>query len=287
MKDYILHHEWKIIEDGFNPELNRFSESIFSIGNGRMGQRANFEEKYSGDTLRGAYIAGIYYPDKTKVGWWKNGYPEYFAKIINSANWIGINVSINGQVLDLAKVKIISFRRELNMKKGVLSRNFVAEMADGDLIEVRALRFLSLDDARIGAIRYSVKLLNSSAEVTFSPYIDGDVVNEDSNYDEKFWTGISNENNGSRGYLLLETLKTGFQVFSGQSFRILKNKKILLPFISHFSSEKYIESSVSVTAGKNETIIIEKISSVLTSLDFKPDELILFCYQSVSDAEKT
>jgi trehalose/maltose hydrolase-like predicted phosphorylase len=31
-----------------------------------MGQRANFEENYSGATFQGSYIAGIYYPDKTK-----------------------------------------------------------------------------------------------------------------------------------------------------------------------------------------------------------------------------
>jgi maltose phosphorylase len=55
-----------------------------------MGQRANFEEKYSGSSLSGSYIAGVYFPDKTKVGWWKNGYPEYFAKVLNSTNWIGI-----------------------------------------------------------------------------------------------------------------------------------------------------------------------------------------------------
>ena len=63
MKDYIIHHEWKIVEEGFVPEFNRISESIFSIGNGKMGQRANFEEKYSGDSLNGTYVAGIYYPD--------------------------------------------------------------------------------------------------------------------------------------------------------------------------------------------------------------------------------
>jgi maltose phosphorylase len=34
--------------------------------------------------FQGSYIAGIYYPDKTKVGWWKNGYPEYFAKVLNA-----------------------------------------------------------------------------------------------------------------------------------------------------------------------------------------------------------
>jgi len=42
MKDYIEVDEWKIIERGFNPANNKISESIFSLGNGRMGQRANF-----------------------------------------------------------------------------------------------------------------------------------------------------------------------------------------------------------------------------------------------------
>ena len=32
-----------------------------------MGQRANFEEAYSGDTLQGNYVAGVYYPDKTQT----------------------------------------------------------------------------------------------------------------------------------------------------------------------------------------------------------------------------
>ena len=51
----------------------------------------------------------------------KNGYPEYFAKILNAAIWIGINVVVKGEELDLSKVKIISFHRELDMKTGVLS----------------------------------------------------------------------------------------------------------------------------------------------------------------------
>jgi len=100
MKNYIKHDEWKIIEEGFYKQHNKISESIFSLGNGRMGQRANFEEQYSGETLPGNYIAGVYYPDKTRVGWWKNGYPEYFAKVLNAANWVGIDIEIDNEVLD-------------------------------------------------------------------------------------------------------------------------------------------------------------------------------------------
>jgi maltose phosphorylase len=201
MKDYIIHHEWKIIEEGLDPGLNRISESLFSIGNGRMGQRANFEEKYSGDSLRGSYIAGIYYPDKTRVGWWKNGYPEYFAKIINSTNWIGINISVDGNEIDLAKLKIRSFRRELDMQHGLLSRFFVAEFDNGNQIEVKTNRFTSIHDTEIGVVRYSVKALNFSGELKISPYLDGDVYNEDANYDEKFWVEVSKEIEEEEGYL--------------------------------------------------------------------------------------
>ncbi len=83
MKQYLKQHEWHIIEGGLNPHYNKISESVFSLGNGRMGQRATFEEDFSGETHQGSYVAGVYYPDKTRVGWWKNGYPEYFAKVIN------------------------------------------------------------------------------------------------------------------------------------------------------------------------------------------------------------
>ena len=90
MKSYFKVHPWKVIEEGFDPQYNEVAESVFAIGNGMMGQRANLEETYSGHTLQGTYVGGVYYPDKTRVGWWKNGYPEYFAKVINSTYWSGI-----------------------------------------------------------------------------------------------------------------------------------------------------------------------------------------------------
>lgn len=139
MKNYIVADEWRIIEDGFNPEYNEISESLCSIGNGHMGQRANFEEGYSGKSLQGSYIGGVYYPDKTKVGWWKNGYPEYFAKVLNSVNWIGLDIWINEEKLDLAKaVKIENFQRELDMMNGILKRSFICTLHNGARVKVMA-----------------------------------------------------------------------------------------------------------------------------------------------------
>ena len=60
MNKYIIPDEWLIIEDNYSENNNLASESIFSLGNGYMGQRANFEEAYYGKTLKGTYVGGVY-----------------------------------------------------------------------------------------------------------------------------------------------------------------------------------------------------------------------------------
>ena len=169
-QDYIIPNEWSILEEGFDAKMVKSSESLFSIGNGAMGQRANFEEKYTGETFQGSYIAGVYYPDKTRVGWWKNGYPEYFAKVLNAPNWIGINVKINEEDLDLHTCKSVSkFKRELNMKEGWLARSFEAVLQNDIKIKVDTKRFLSLELDEVGAIEYNVTPVNEDCKITFSP----------------------------------------------------------------------------------------------------------------------
>ena len=163
-QDYIKADKWCIIEEGFDKENVKSSESIFSIGNGAMGQRANFEESYSGETFQGSYIAGVYYPDKTRVGWWKNGYPEYFAKVLNAPNWIGIKIYIDDTEFDLATCKKVSgFKRELNMKEGIYTRIFQAVSSNNVEIEVKVKRFLSLDIDEVGAISYTLKVLKADS----------------------------------------------------------------------------------------------------------------------------
>ena len=93
MRQLVELDAWKIKQNELGTDQRAY-ESIFSIGNGSFGQRANFEEKYSDKSLLGNYTGGIYYPDPTKVGWWKNGYPDYFAKVLNSCNWIRLDIEI-------------------------------------------------------------------------------------------------------------------------------------------------------------------------------------------------
>lgn len=39
-------HPWKVVERGWQPNTQRFAESLMSLANGYMGLRGNFEEDY-------------------------------------------------------------------------------------------------------------------------------------------------------------------------------------------------------------------------------------------------
>ncbi|NRB82199.1 MAG: glycoside hydrolase family 65 protein [Winogradskyella sp.] len=273
--DYIIPNTWSIIEKGFNPDHVKASESLFSIGNGAMGQRANFEEKYSGPTFQGSYIAGVYYPDKTKVGWWKNGYPEYFAKVLNAPNWIGIRVIVDNEELDLHNCnKVEDFRRELNMKEGWLSRSFKATLNNGIQIEVFTKRFLSLDMDELGVIDFSIKPLNSDATISFRPYIDSGITNEDTNWDDKFWDtmNVSHENN--QAFIQAKTMKTDFYTctFMESQVFINGNSVIIDPKISADSNSATFSYSYDVK--QNETYSIHKFGGYTVDRNHDKYELV-------------
>ncbi|MBN4844980.1 glycoside hydrolase family 65 protein, partial [Staphylococcus sp. EG-SA-29] len=88
MKRIFEVHPWNVVSHESRPDDKRLQESMTSLGNGYMGARGFFDEEYSGDTLPGVYLAGVWFPDKTRVGWWKNGYPKYFGKAINAVNFL-------------------------------------------------------------------------------------------------------------------------------------------------------------------------------------------------------
>ncbi|MDG3584000.1 glycoside hydrolase family 65 protein [Galbibacter pacificus] len=274
-QDYIVPNEWSLIEEGFQAEKVKSSESLFSMGNGAMGQRANFEEQYSGATFQGSYIAGVYYPDKTKVGWWKNGYPEYFAKVLNAPNWIGINIEIEGVPLDLYTCKSVKdFRRELNMKEGWHKRSFKAILPNDIEIEVTATRFLSLYLDEVGAIKYNVTPINKNAEVTFIPYVDGGITNEDTNWDDAFWDVYDADTEGNFGYVVSKTNKTEFHVCTGMVSKIFLDEKQQQPTPEINKELLKTSFGYKVTAQKGQTASIEKMGGYVTSLNHQKVNLI-------------
>ncbi len=273
MNPNLIHDPWKIVELKFDPKQQEASESIFSLGNGKMGHRGNFEEYYSGPSLQGTYIGGVYYPDKTKVGWWKNGYPEYFAKVINAPDWRGVKITVDGEKLDLFKVQISDFRRELDMRNGFLYKTFRAKLNNGKEIKVESWRFVSLVNDEMGAIKYVFTPLNDDVKIELLLDVDADVSNRDSNYGEKFW--VEKEKGTSPyPYVVAETKKTLFHVCTAFGSRIKINDQEKELNRKNITREKYVGVIYELELAKENTLTIEKIAAVTSSLNYnKGDEL--------------
>jgi len=274
-QEYITANAWSIIEDDFDKDRVKSSESLFSLGNGAMGQRANFEETYTGDTFQGSYIAGVYYPDKTRVGWWKNGYPEYFAKVLNAPNWIGINVTVNGVTLDLNTCKsITNYKRELNMKEGWYERSFTAVLPNDVEVNVSAKRFLSLTHDELGVINYKVTPVNTKAVIEFSPYIDAGITNEDTNWDDKFWDILSVTEADQQGFITSKTMKTEFHVGTYMQSLVFVDgqKQNLKPSVTQSDSELYYKYTLNVNKGEEASI--QKFAGYVTDMNHKTSQLI-------------
>ncbi len=261
-KSYVELLEWNVVQSGFSNEDNRIYESLMSLGNGYMGIRGNFEESFSGNTLQGTYAAGIYYPDKTRVGWWKNGYPEYFAKVLNAPNFMGIRVFIEDHEVDLNNCLIKEFTRDLNMKEGTLSRSCTFVDKNNRETKLESIKFLSKVTKEAAALSYSLTPLNYSCKISLIPFIDGDVKNEDANYDEKFWNIISKGHTSDVMYLTSETKKTKFNISIASTFEVCIDGKPVCTNTEFIDEEKLVGFKACIDVPMNSKLTLNKYISL-------------------------
>ncbi|MBO1883805.1 glycoside hydrolase family 65 protein [Capnocytophaga sp. Marseille-Q4570] len=258
--------KWNIIVEGFDPKQVTKHESLFSLGNGAMGCRANFEEQYTGETFQGSYIGGVYYPDKTKVGWWKNGYPEYFAKVLNAPSWLGINISINNCPLNLNTcIEVKDFRRQLNMKEGWYERSFTATLPNEQQVQVKVQRLLSLRHDAMGVLHYQITPLTADAQLQIESYLDSGVKNNDANWDEHFWNTLAITHQGNRAAIIAETKKTKFKVCTFMQNALAVNQQLVAAQATTHTADNYIGKQYEVNVKKGDTLAIEKIGGYVTA----------------------
>ena len=278
-------HPWKIIEEGWNIENTKASESLFSLGNGAMGQRANFEEDFSGDSFQGSYVGGVYYPDKTRVGWWKNGYPEYFAKVLNAPNWIGLHLQINGELFDLNKAtKIEQFYRELDMETGLYLRRFKA-LFNGVNVSIESKRFLSLARPKLGVIEYSITT-DRAVTIDLQPYVDAGIKNHDSNWDDQFWAIDQKIAENNRVYIEAHTLKTNFSVGTFMEAKLFEAGTLLDSSTTQKIEEQKVGQQFIHKLKANTPLTLVKLGGYVSSRNFPKTSLEKEAKQLLDEATK-
>ncbi len=285
MKSYIDIDEWRIVESEFKAEYNTISESLCSLGNGHFGQRGCFEEDYSGETLPGNYVAGIYYPDKTRVGWWKNGYPEYFAKVLNGCDWTKLRIQLGSEFVDLHTAKeISSFSRILDMQEGVLYRNSTLTLNNGAIVKIRSERFCSMHNQNLAALNYQLGIENFEGELKIELWVDNDVHNQDANYDEQFWLAKRVHSDSNCGFVQAKTKKTGFHVSTLAHNRVTYNGE---PVQATEKQEALKVGHIYTIncSGNSEVTILKKVC-IVNDMNEKEESHLDFCRELIHSLDK-
>lgn len=283
MKKFLKTDEWNIVEESFRATHLRASESIFSLGNGRFGQRGNFEETYSSTSLQGSYVAGITFLDRTRVGWWKNGYPLFFSRIPNAPNWSGIYLRLIDEELDLALWDVAHFERRLDMRKGISYRDMEVTSPKGHSLKVHVEHINSMANQSLCLIKYSVTSINYEGKISLVPYINGDVKHETSNFDEKMWNILRAETTNEYAYLWTQTKREDSQLCSAITFQLFKNAKEMTVSPIKIEKEKLVGFSAGADVKPGERVSLIKYTALVSSLYYDRQELV---EQAITQSKK-
>ena len=208
---YFAVDPWKIIEKGFDPAYARVSESVFSLANETMGVRGCFDEGGSVDSLRGAYVNGVYEMEQLNRSY--RGIIDKSHFMIPCAEWLMTRIVLDGEVLDLGKVQFSDFTRELDMRGGTLTRSFVWTTASGKALRLNFLRFTHMVNRERVYQRITFEPLNFSGSLEFASMLSFDVKHE--GRQRCFWHDTRVEANSRHMLLQSRTSQSGQEVFAG------------------------------------------------------------------------
>jgi len=265
---YFKGDPWTIVEEGFDPAYQRVSESVFSVANEFMGVRGYFEEGYSGDHLLGSYFNHLYEMIDIRHDQVFKGFITQGAAMTNAVDWLYTRLWVDGEQLDLALSKFSGFIRRLDMRTGVLTREFTWETAGGKQFQVTFTRFTDMQSTRIGCQRIAVKPLNFSGTVQFRCGLDFNTHYEiGAGWDQtgqggfhqagqivNFWTCTHKGPVGDGWAIQAHTERSGHQLFSG--FRLLSDQELNpTPVLD----EKFIGVDFALEVRQGVTATVDKV----------------------------
>jgi trehalose/maltose hydrolase-like predicted phosphorylase len=160
---------WSVTWNDFEPLRERELESLMTVGNGYLGTRGSVEEGSSASRPL-TLIAGVY-----------DALPEAhnLPELVAAPNWLSFKVLVDGKELSLDSGENLEHIRTLDIKRGVLYREWRHRDSEGRVTRYRSVRFASMADRHVLGMRIWISPENYSGNITVESGIDGDVANID------------------------------------------------------------------------------------------------------------
>ncbi|WP_299759722.1 glycosyl hydrolase family 65 protein [uncultured Pontibacter sp.] len=263
--------DWKVVYEDYLPGQQQLREALCTLGNGYFATRGAFEESSADDSVNypGTYLAGGYNRLFTELA----GKQIENEDLVNWPNWLPLTFRHPGEEwFSLRKVKLISFRQELDMHQGLLERQMhFRDEKDRETMLV-SRRLVSMANKHVGAVNWELTPLNWSGVLEISSALDGKVTNScvsryrdlNSKHLRSLFQG---QHNDETIYLEVETVQSGLSMAQAARTRIYlepSNDKIERELLME---EGYIEQRIKFKCQEGHPVIIEKVVQIHTSRD--------------------
>ena len=262
---------WKLIYNKFDPEKENLREVLCTLGNGYFGTRGAAPETSATKVhYPGVYIAGVYNTLPTEIA----NRTVYNEDFVNCPNWLMLNYRIDdGPWFNRLQVRILSWKVELNMYKGMLSRRVRWQDAQGRITLVENHRIVSMSHPHCGALRCTITPENYDGRITVRSGIDGMIINAGveryKQLSSKHLEPCTQGHFGDDGiFLQMQTTQSKIRITEALRTIVYHGHERIYPqmnIITHGRQRMIHEFTLDVTKG--ERYVIDKLVSIYTSRD--------------------
>ncbi len=263
---------WTLVYEGYEPKEERLREALCTLGNGYFCTRAAQEWVDADEDTHypGTYIAGGYNRLITTVA----GRPVENEDLVNMPNWLCLTFRIDDAPwFDIDAVEILSYRQELNVHEGLLSRSVVVRDGEGRETALETRRFVHMGKPHYAANELTITPRNWSGRMTVRSALDGRVIN----YGVARYRQLNSKHlepvHTARGTddvigLLVRTNQSRIEIGMAARTRLFDDDGRPLPFDPETTEDKgYIAQEIGCDAQEGVPIRVEKVVSLYTNRD--------------------
>ncbi|MGB6295425.1 MAG: beta-phosphoglucomutase [Rivularia sp. (in: cyanobacteria)] len=247
---HLRYEDWILTENYFDPEQLNYKETVFTIGNGYLGTRGSFEEGYPG-AVAATLINGVY-----------DDVPIYYTELVNCPDWLPLYIIIDDEEFRLDKGELFNYQRQLDLKRGILSRKIGWRSPNGKTIDLHFERFASFADQNVLGLRIQLTPIDFDGTIRIRGSIDG---NPEDNDGFNPWLILDQDYSEASSCLLVRTRTSHIEL--GMAFKlVISGTKPRFRDIS-VPGFPTVESRFDVVRGV--TVSVEKLVTVFTSRDIE------------------
>lgn len=164
---------WCLREIRHDPERAGLHETLFCLGNGRIGLRGAHEEAgWPGTDQDATYLNGFH--DVEDIAYAENAYglARHHEFLVAVPNAKAVAWRIDGERFDPTTGTIEDYERRFDFASGLVTRRFTWTSPAGRRVAVHSQRLVSFEREAICALRYELQVLDGPARIELESFID-------------------------------------------------------------------------------------------------------------------